>query len=50
VIDKYRAYVYAQPLLLIKIKKELKNKVLGCWCAPEACHGDVLTEIANVKE
>lgn len=47
VIDKYRAYVYAQPLLLIKIKKELKNKVLGCWCAPEACHGDVLAEIAN---
>lgn len=25
----------------------LKGKVLGCWCAPWACHGDVLTELAN---
>lgn len=21
---------------------ELRGKVLGCWCAPHACHGDVL--------
>jgi hypothetical protein len=21
--------------------------VLGCWCAPKACHGDVLASIAN---
>lgn len=20
----------------------LKGKVLGCWCSPKACHGDVL--------
>jgi len=20
----------------------LHNKILGCWCAPKACHGDVL--------
>lgn len=25
---------------------ELKNKTLGCWCAPQACHGDVLMELA----
>lgn len=25
----------------------LKGKVLGCWCAPLACHGDVLAELAN---
>jgi len=25
----------------------LKGKVLGCWCAPLACHGDVLVELAN---
>ncbi|MFZ2361902.1 MAG: DUF4326 domain-containing protein [Anaerolineae bacterium] len=25
----------------------LKRKVLGCWCAPLACHGDVLAELAN---
>src|SRR6185437_6301103 len=26
---------------------ELRGKVLGCWCAPKACHGDVLTRLAN---
>ena len=25
----------------------LKGKVLGCWCSPLACHGDVLAEFAN---
>ncbi|MHB8407806.1 MAG: DUF4326 domain-containing protein [Acidiferrobacterales bacterium] len=26
---------------------ELRGKVLGCWCSPQACHGDVLEELAN---
>lgn len=26
---------------------ELKGKDLICWCAPAACHGDVLLELAN---
>lgn len=25
----------------------LRGKDLVCWCAPEACHADVLLEIAN---
>lgn len=29
------------------IRKELKGKNLICWCAPKACHADVLLEIAN---
>lgn len=35
---------------------ELKNKVLGCWCKPQSCHGDVLLELVakhcldNTKE
>jgi hypothetical protein len=28
---------------------ELKGKVLGCWCKPAPCHGDVLAEIANER-
>lgn len=24
---------------------ELNGKVLGCWCAPGPCHGDVLVEL-----
>ena len=23
----------------------LKGKVLGCWCAPKKCHGDVLVKL-----
>ena len=26
---------------------ELRGKVLGCWCAPLPCHGDVLARLAN---
>lgn len=24
---------------------ELKGKVLGCWCCPDPCHGDILVEL-----
>ncbi len=30
-----------------EIKRELRGKDLGCWCAPLPCHADVLLEIAN---
>ena len=26
---------------------ELKGKILGCWCHPQSCHGDVLSELVN---
>jgi hypothetical protein len=26
---------------------ELRGKDLVCWCAPDACHADVLLELAN---
>lgn len=45
-IAKFRASLLLNPELLQKLP-ELKGKVLGCWCAPEACHGDVLSELAN---
>lgn len=28
---------------------ELDGKALGCWCAPEACHGDVLKRFAEER-
>jgi hypothetical protein len=27
---------------------ELKGKILGCWCHPLPCHGDVLVKL--IKE
>ena len=43
----YEEWIRSQPELMEAAKKELKGKVLGCWCAPLACHGDVLIKIAN---
>lgn len=46
-IECFENYVRATPWLLKAIKEELKGKVLGCWCKPQSCHGDVLVKIAN---
>jgi hypothetical protein len=32
---------------LLKDLDELRGKDLVCWCAPKACHADVLLELAN---
>lgn len=45
-IAAYREYVLARPELLAALP-ELRGKVLGCWCKPLACHGDVLAELAD---
>lgn len=34
-------YLPHKPSLLNKLG-DLRGKALGCWCAPEPCHGDVL--------
>jgi len=46
VIDKYRDWLLGQPELLAQLAS-LRGKTLGCWCAPLACHGHVLEELAN---
>lgn len=46
VIAKYRTWLMSQPDLLADLP-ELCGKVLGCWCKPDACHGDVLAELAD---
>lgn len=49
VLLKYRAWIFHpdQDELRNAARKELFGKVLGCYCAPLACHGDILAEIAN---
>lgn len=32
---------------LLRDLSELTGKTLGCYCAPLACHGDILTRMAN---
>lgn len=46
VIAKYKEWVLYNADLMGDLIT-LKGKVLGCWCAPQACHGDVLVELAN---
>lgn len=47
VIRKYRAYfaerVAKDPVFKARVQ-ELKGKTLLCFCAPHACHGDVIAE------
>lgn len=46
VVEKYKEYIKTA-FTEEEIIKELKGKILGCWCSPLDCHGDVLAEIAN---
>jgi hypothetical protein len=45
-VDAYRLWFSSQKDLLAALP-ELRGKVLGCWCKPAACHGDVLAEFAD---
>ena len=49
VIEKYRKYLLSNKKLLNDLH-ELEGKVLGCWCKPKPCHGDVLVEFVNNKD
>ena len=46
VIAKHRAWLLKRPQDM-KMLHMLKGKRLGCWCAPNACHGDTLAELAD---
>lgn len=49
VLAKYKAWLMEQVDLLAELH-ELRGKVLGCWCKPHLCHGDVLAELANGRD
>lgn len=44
VIAKYEMHVRSRPDLM-RALPELSGKVLGCYCAPRRCHGDVLVKL-----
>lgn len=46
VISAYAGWLDGQPELLTRLP-ELAGKALGCYCAPLACHGDVLSRRIN---
>lgn len=49
VISAYEDCVRDQPDLMACLP-ELKGKILGCWCAPKPCHGDVLLKLLKEQE
>jgi hypothetical protein len=45
-IDAYRKWITeGNGRHLLKDLHELEGKTLGCWCKPQACHGDILSEL-----
>ena len=47
VVAKYKALIATRPALQEAAKRELRGRNLVCYCAPLACHADILLEIAN---
>lgn len=50
VIAKYRAWITGPNRVAAALRRNLhllRGKRLVCWCAPAACHGDVLAELAD---
>ena len=45
VVAKYRQWILSRPEMVASAKRELAGKDLVCFCAPRACHGDILLEI-----
>lgn len=49
VLAEYEAFIRATPYLMACIP-ELAGLRLGCWCAPENCHGDVLVKLFKEQQ
>ncbi len=47
-IRSFEEWFLARPDMVSRARVELRGKILGCWCKPLACHGDVLARIANL--
>lgn len=47
-IERYEQWLREQDEMIDALD-ELRGLVLGCWCAPRACHGDVLVRLANMS-
>lgn len=45
VLKRYEAHARGTPELLDAIKALPKDAVLGCWCAPKLCHGDIIVRL-----
>ena len=44
VVAKYKEHFLGSFHLKQLATEKLKGKVLGCYCKPEACHGDIIVK------
>jgi Domain of unknown function (DUF4326) len=44
---RFREWFLSRPELIERARRELRGRVLGCWCKPSPCHGDVIAEIID---
>lgn len=47
VLALYEDWIARRPALHDRARRELRGKILGCYCKPLDCHGDTLARIAN---
>lgn len=53
VIEQYRDYFFDKLMFdheFSEAVNELKGKCLGCFCKPQACHGDIIAEYLDQGE
>lgn len=48
-IERYREYILGNTNLMNSLD-ELEGKVLGCYCKPKSCHGDILLELLTKRK
>jgi hypothetical protein len=48
VVAAYREYILGRPDLLALLP-DLRGRRLGCWCVPQACHAEVIAELADAN-
>lgn len=50
-LEKYREYFLKRLETDSEFKEKvlsLQGKTLGCFCSPNACHGDIIAEYVNI--
>jgi Domain of unknown function (DUF4326) len=51
VVRRYREHLLSHPdLIQIAVDLVHSGKTMGCWCAPEPCHADVILEIVALVD
>lgn len=45
VIAQFEAYARQSPVVMQLIKELPEDAVLGCWCTPKPCHGEVIMKL-----